>query len=88
MPTVSPPHARPRTPVRRGKLALALAATGLALSSAPGCGPAEPRVDPNAPQVRAAATPDVTGARPKGMPKNTTAGLRLDAATGRPVPQQ
>lgn len=88
MPTVPPPSPRTRPAVRRGRFALALAACGFAPSFAPGCGPAEPRVDPNAPQVRAAATPDLKGARPKGMPKNTTAGLRLDAATGRPLPQE
>jgi len=51
-----------------------------------GCGGGEPQVDSNVPQVKAAATPDIAaGKLPKGMPKNTTANLKVDPGTGRPI---
>jgi len=51
-----------------------------------GCNQGEPQVASDVPKVEPAATPDLSsGKLPKGMPKNTTAGLKLDPASGRPV---
>jgi len=47
----------------------------------PGCGSSEPQVTVDVPQVKAAATPDISGPRPKGMPKTST--FKIDPATGR-----
>jgi hypothetical protein len=46
----------------------------------PGCN-SEPQVASDLPQVRAAATPDISGPLPKGMPKTST--FKIDPATGR-----
>jgi hypothetical protein len=47
----------------------------------PGCGSGEPQIATDVPQVKAAATPDISGPRPKGMPKTAT--FKIDPATGR-----
>jgi len=53
-----------------------------------GCGASEPQVATDVPEVKIAEAPDYTkGKSPKGMPKNTTAGMKLDPATGRPKPE-
>jgi len=46
-----------------------------------GCGSGEPQIAADVPQVKAAATPDISGPRPKGMPKTST--FKIDPATGR-----
>jgi len=52
-----------------------------------GCSQSEPQVASDVPAFKPSPAPDATARRPKGMPKNTTAGLQIDPTSGRPVVQ-
>lgn len=49
-----------------------------------GCGDDGPTVAADVPQVKITPEADLSRGRPKGMPKNITAGLKLDPVSGRP----
>lgn len=50
-----------------------------------GCGGGGPTVATDVPKVEITPTPDLSKDRPKGMPKNISAGLKIDPASGRPM---
>jgi len=50
-----------------------------------GCSQSEPQVASDVPEFKPAPSVDSSARRPKGMPKNTTAGLQIDPTTGRPL---
>lgn len=50
----------------------------------PGCGESGPTVATDVPAVEITPAADLSKGRPKGMPKNITAGLKLDPVSGRP----
>lgn len=62
----------------------ALLLTVLVLSFVSGCGESGPAVATDVPPVQIAPAPDLAKGRPKGMPKNITAGIKLDPVSGRP----
>lgn len=49
-----------------------------------GCG-GSPQVASDVPEFQPAAGPPSDAALPKGMPSNTTRGMQIDPATGRPM---
>src|SRR4051794_31773256 len=55
----------------------------------PGCSQSDPQVASDVPEFKPASpvSVDSSARRPKGMPKNTTAGLQIDPTTGRPLTQ-
>lgn len=50
-----------------------------------GCGDGGPTVATDVPPATITPAADLSKGRPKGMPKNISAGLKLDPATGRPI---
>ena len=52
-----------------------------------GCSQSDPQVASDVPEFKPAPSVDSSARRPKGMPKNTTAGLQIDPTTGRPLTQ-
>jgi len=49
-----------------------------------GCGDDGPSVASDVPTAQITPAADLSKGRPKGMPKNISAGLKLDPTTGRP----
>jgi len=50
-----------------------------------GCSQSDPQVASDVPEFKPSASLDTSARRPKGMPKNTTAGLQIDPTSGRPL---
>jgi hypothetical protein len=66
-------------------LAATALALGLGLGVGPGCGSSEPQVATDVPRFDPKPDPTPSGKPVKGMPKQTSAGMQIDPATGRPM---
>jgi len=58
----------------------------LVLISISGCGDSGPTIATDVPPAKITPAADLSKDRPKGMPKNVSAGLKIDPVSGRPMP--